>query len=146
MNTQHESLSAVGLTKRFRRQATEVTALAHVDFSVNAGEFVAVMGASGSGKSTLLHLLAGLTTPDEGSVTVDGQDIYRLSDAALTCFRRRRVGLVCQAFNLIPALTAQQNILLPLLADGHSSNLLVNSQPCWNSWAWSIDATTVPEL
>lgn len=113
-------LQATGLTKRFRHAPTSVTALSQVDFSVRPGEFVAVMGASGSGKSTLLHLLAGLTAPDEGRVAVEGQEITRLTDAALTRFRRRRVGLVFQAFNLIPALTAEQNILLPALADGRS--------------------------
>jgi putative ABC transport system ATP-binding protein len=121
MNTDSVAIAAVGLTKRFGRAPAQVTALSRVDFSVKAGEFVAVMGASGSGKSTLLHLLAGLTTPDEGQVLVEGQDITRLPDAELTRFRRRRIGLVFQSFNLIPALNAEQNILLPLLADGHSA-------------------------
>jgi len=111
-------VEARGLSKRYRQGATQVTALSRVDFSVAAGEFVAVMGASGSGKSTLLHLLAGLTSPDEGRVVVDGQDITTLSDTKLTRFRRHRIGLVFQSFNLIPALTAEQNILLPILAEG----------------------------
>jgi putative ABC transport system ATP-binding protein len=76
------------------------------------------MGASGSGKSTLLHVMAGLTRPDRGHVEVDGQDLSSMRDRALTLFRRRRIGLVFQAFNLIPTLTARDNILLPLLADG----------------------------
>ena len=76
------------------------------------------MGASGSGKSTLLYAMAGLTRPDEGRVVVQGQDLSALSDRRLTLFRRRRIGLVFQAFNLIPALTAEENIILPIVSDG----------------------------
>ena len=79
------------------------------------------MGASGSGKSTLLHVLAGLTWPDEGRIVIDDTDLSQLSDAKLTSFRRRRLGLVFQAFNLIPTLTARENILLPLLVDGKAA-------------------------
>jgi putative ABC transport system ATP-binding protein len=93
------------------------------DFSlqVEQGQFVAVMGASGSGKSTLLHVMAGLTRPDAGQVVVDDSDLSKMSDYQLTLFRRRRIGLVFQAFNLIPTLTAEENIVLPMLADGRSS-------------------------
>jgi len=106
------------VTKRFRQGNTVVEALKDVRLTIEPGEFVAVMGASGSGKSTLLHVMAGLTRPDAGRVLVDGQDLAAMPDGALTVFRRRHIGLVFQAFNLIPTLTARDNILLPLLADG----------------------------
>ena len=95
-------------------------ALDGVDLEVNPGEFIAVMGASGSGKSTLLHLIAGLTRPTAGRVTIEGLDPAAMSDNALTQFRRRRIGLVFQRFNLIPHLTAEENITVPLLAEGKS--------------------------
>ena len=98
------------LTKRFRQGTTSIEALRDISFSVQSGEFVAVMGASGSGKSTLLHVMAGLTRPDAGRVTVDGQELSAKSDSQLTLFRRRHIGLVFQAFNLIPTLTAQDNV------------------------------------
>lgn len=109
------------VTKRFKQGDSTVTALRDVSLDVAPGEFVAIMGASGSGKSTLLHVLGGLTTPDEGSVVIDGCDLARYRDAQLTHFRRRRIGLVFQAFNLVPALTAAQNIELPLLTDGRGA-------------------------
>lgn len=117
------------VTKRFRQGTTLVEALRSVSFSVAYGEFVAVMGASGSGKSTLLHVTAGLTNPDAGKVFVDGADLSDLTDGQLTRFRRRKIGLVFQAFNLIPSLTAEENITLPLLADGQSSKLDERLQP-----------------
>jgi putative ABC transport system ATP-binding protein len=101
------------LTKKFRQGAAEIRALDDLSLSVQQGEFVAVMGASGSGKSTLLHVLAGLTTADGGRVLIDGQDLAGMSDAQLTHFRRQRIGLVFQAFNLIPTLSAEDNIRLP---------------------------------
>jgi putative ABC transport system ATP-binding protein len=109
------------LTKRFRQGEVLVEALKDISLTIQRGEFVAVMGASGSGKSTLLHVMAGLTRPDEGQVLVDGQDISAMSDYDLTLFRRRRIGLVFQAFNLIPTLTARDNVLLPVLADGRGT-------------------------
>lgn len=108
--------------KRFRQGDREVRALDGVSLEVTAGTFLAVMGASGSGKSTLLHLMAGLTTADEGQVVVNGQDIGTLDDKKLTLFRRRQIGLVFQSFNLIPTLSAEENILLPLMLDGHGGN------------------------
>jgi putative ABC transport system ATP-binding protein len=111
-------LSVTGLTKRFRQGNSTVEALQDVSLSIGRGQFVAVMGASGSGKSTLLHVMAGLTRPDRGLVVVDGQSLSDMSDYELTRFRRRRIGLVFQAFNLIPTLSARDNVLLPLLADG----------------------------
>jgi putative ABC transport system ATP-binding protein len=118
-----ESASPViveNVTKRFRQGDTIVEALQDVRLTIQPGEFVAVMGASGSGKSTLLHVMAGLTRPDAGRVLVAGRDLAAMSDRARTVFRRCHIGLVFQAFNLIPTLTARDNILLPLLADGRS--------------------------
>ncbi len=120
MSTTAESLLPLEvehLTKRFRQGDVVIEALNDVSLSVERGEFVAVMGASGSGKSTLLHVIAGLTRPDEGRVLVDGTDLSTFPDRRLTLFRRRRIGLVFQAFNLIPAFTAEENILLPVLSD-----------------------------
>jgi len=104
--------------KRFRQGDREVTALADITLEVAEGAFLAVMGASGSGKSTLLHLMAGLATPDSGSVIIRGKDLSAMNDRQLTLFRRRNIGLVFQSFNLIPTLTAEENIALPLLLDG----------------------------
>lgn len=106
------------LTKRFPSGGGVVEAVRGVQFKLARGEFVAVMGASGSGKSTLLHLLAGLTKPDEGTVEVMGTNIHALNDRGLTDFRRKHVGLVFQAFNLIPSLTGEENIELPMLLGG----------------------------
>jgi putative ABC transport system ATP-binding protein len=107
--------------KRFRQGDRDVTALAGVSLDVAEGTFLAIMGASGSGKSTLLHLMAGLATPDSGRVVIRGQDLGGMNDRELTLFRRRNIGLVFQAFNLIPTLTAEENIALPLLLDGKHS-------------------------
>lgn len=106
-------LRAVDLVKNFQLEGTSVSALRGVDLSVDRGELVAVMGPSGSGKSTLLHALAGLTDVDDGQVLVEGQDLALLSDTRLTRFRGRRIGLVFQQFNLIPSLSAEDNIRLP---------------------------------
>lgn len=114
------------LTKRFRQGQVVIEALRQVSFRVAEGQFTAVMGPSGSGKSTLLHLLAGLSRPDEGRILVEGQDLAALSDYQRTVFRRRRIGLVFQAFNLVPTLTAEENILLPALADGRSRRELAD--------------------
>src|SRR3954447_24466448 len=104
--------------KEFRQGDRAVQALAGVSLSVEQGTFLAIMGASGSGKSTLLHLMAGLTRPDEGRVTINGTDLAGLNDRKLTLFRRRNIGLVFQAFNLIPTLTAEENVRLPLMLEG----------------------------
>ena len=106
------------VTKMFRQGDREVSALAGISLNVERGQFLAVMGASGSGKSTLLHLMAGLTTADTGRVMIDGTDLGQLNDYKLTLFRRRQIGLVFQSFNLIPTLTAEENIALPLMLDG----------------------------
>jgi putative ABC transport system ATP-binding protein len=113
-------LSADNVVKHYHQGNRRVTALSGVSIDVAAGQFVAIMGASGSGKSTLLHLLAGLTRADSGAVRVNGTDLGELSDKKLTLFRRRYIGLVFQSFNLIPTLTARQNVALPLLLDGQS--------------------------
>lgn len=115
-------VSVVGLGKRFGRGDSSVEALKNVTLSVAQGDMVAVIGASGSGKSTLLHLIAGLTPPTTGRVEVSGQNLANLSDRQLTVFRRQHIGLVFQAFNLIPTLTAEDNLRVPLLLGGDGAN------------------------
>lgn len=106
------------VTKQFRQGDRAVDALAGISLEVRRGQFLAVMGASGSGKSTLLHLMAGLAKASGGKVLVNGQDLAALNDRQLTLFRRRHIGLVFQAFNLIPTLTAEENVALPLMLNG----------------------------
>jgi putative ABC transport system ATP-binding protein len=106
------------VVKRFRQGEQVVQALAGVSLEVNQGQFLAIMGASGSGKSTLLHLMAGLAKPDSGAVRVNGVDLSKMNDNDLTVFRRRQIGLVFQSFNLIPTLTAEENVALPLMLEG----------------------------
>jgi putative ABC transport system ATP-binding protein len=107
-----------GVRKVYRNASHEVQALRGVDLTVPAGTFIAIMGASGSGKSTLMHLIGGLTPTTSGRVLVEGNDIARMSDARRTIFRRRRIGVIFQEFNLLPTLTARENVGLPLLIDG----------------------------
>lgn len=114
-------LTATDLCKQFRMGQSVVKALDSVSLTVSQGEFVAIMGASGSGKSTLLHLLGGLDFPSSGSVIVEGEDITKLSDRKRTLFRRHRLGIIFQSFNLLPALTAIENVAVPMLVDGASS-------------------------
>jgi putative ABC transport system ATP-binding protein len=106
--------------KQFRQGDRSVAALDGVSLDVPQGQFLAVMGASGSGKSTLLHLMAGLATPDEGRVVVNGTELKGMGDKALTLFRRRHIGLVFQSFNLIPTLSAEENVALPLMLEGNN--------------------------
>ena len=113
-----EILQAKDLTKIYGSGETAVHALRGVDLSVEKGEFVAVVGTSGSGKSTLLHMLGGLDRPTSGSVIVDGKDIFSLKDEALTIFRRRKIGFVFQAYNLVPVLNVYENTVLPVELDG----------------------------
>ena len=117
-----EILQAKKLKKIYGSGNNAVRALDGVDLSVEKGEFVAIVGTSGSGKSTLLHMLGGLDRPTDGTVTVDGQDIFSLKDEALTIFRRRKIGFVFQAYNLVPVLNVYENIILPIELDGGKVN------------------------
>lgn len=111
-------LKAVNLKKIYGKGENAVHALDSVNLSVERGEFVAIVGTSGSGKSTLLHMLGGLDRPTDGTVVVDGKDIFTLKEEALTIFRRRKIGFVFQAFNLVPTLNVYENIVLPIELDG----------------------------
>ena len=113
-----EILRASHLCKTYGKGENEVRALDDVSFSIEKGEFVAIVGTSGSGKSTLMHILGGVDRPDSGSVYMDGQDIYKQNDEQLAIFRRRQVGLIYQFYNLIPVLDAVENMILPALLDG----------------------------
>lgn len=115
-------LKVEGLSKVYGKGENEVKALENISFSVKKGEFVAIIGPSGSGKSTLLHLLGGVDKPSSGKVYVDGTDMYSLGETQLAVFRRRQIGLIYQFYNLIPVLTVEENITLPLLLDGHKVN------------------------
>lgn len=111
-------LDVKNLSKIYGKGDTMVKALDNVSFSVEQGEFVAIIGPSGSGKSTLLHILGGVDTPTSGSVVINDTDISTLDETALAIFRRRQIGLVYQFYNLIPILTVEENLTLPLLLDG----------------------------
>ncbi len=113
-----EILKVENLTKKYGKKDTEVVALDNVSFSVNKGEFIAIVGASGSGKSTLLHLIGGVDKPTSGKVYINGTDIYSLNNDNLAIFRRRQVGLIYQFYNLIPILNVKENITLPCDLDG----------------------------
>src|ERR1039458_1832327 len=106
------------VTKSFRQGDRKVVALDGISLEVPLGKFMAIMGASGSGKSTLLHLMAGLAVADGGRVLINGTDLGGMNDYDLTLFRRRNIGLVFQSFNLIPTLSAEENVMLPLMLDG----------------------------
>jgi len=113
-----EILRVENLTKKYGTNDSEVYAINDVSFSVEKGEFVAIVGSSGSGKSTLLHLIGGVDRPTSGKVYIEGKDIYSLSDDALSIFRRRQVGIIYQFYNLIPILNVEENITLPCELDG----------------------------
>lgn len=113
-----EILRVENLNKIYGKGENEVKAVDNVSFSIEKGEFVAIVGASGSGKSTLLHLLGGVDRPTSGKVFIDGEDIYSLNDEKLAIFRRRQVGLIYQFYNLIPILNVEENITLPCNLDG----------------------------
>lgn len=115
-------LKVEGLTKIYGEGSTAVTALDNVSFQVSKGEFVAIIGASGSGKSTLMNLIGGIDRPTSGSVIIDGNEIYKLSESECAIFRRRNVGMIYQFYNLIPTLTAQENIMLPRLLDNRQAD------------------------
>lgn len=112
-------LNTRALKKYYGSDETIVKALDGVDLEIENGEFVAIVGTSGSGKSTLLHMLGGLDRPTDGSVTVDGKDIFSLKDDELTIFRRRKIGFVFQNYNLVPVLNVYENIVLPIQLDGN---------------------------
>lgn len=112
-----EILRVENLTKIYGKDSTRVVALDHVSFSVEKGEFVAIVGASGSGKSTLMHLIGGVDRPTEGKEWIGGKDIYDYDDDKLAIFRRRQIGLIYQFYNLIPILNVEENMILPLSLD-----------------------------
>lgn len=115
-------LEVKNLSKIYGKDETKVVALDDVSFSVKQGEFVAIIGPSGSGKSTLLHILGGVDVPTKGSVIINGTDISTLDETNLAIFRRRQIGLIYQFYNLIPILTVEENLTLPLLLDGRKPN------------------------
>lgn len=115
-----EILKVENLCKQYGKGENKVTALDNFSFTVNKGEFVAIVGASGSGKSTLLHLIGGVDRPTSGKVFIDGKDIYKFNDDELAIFRRRQVGLIYQFYNLIPILNVEENITLPLKLDNRN--------------------------
>ena len=110
------------LTKRYGEGESEVKALDHVSFSVEKGEFVAIVGASGSGKSTLMNMIGGVDVPTTGSVKIEGKEIAKMNESELAIFRRRNIGMIYQFYNLIPTLTAEENIMLPWLLDNRKEN------------------------
>ena len=113
-----EILRVENLTKTYGSGENMVKAVDNISFSVEKGEYLAIIGASGSGKSTLLHLIGGVDRPTSGKVYIDGEDIYEMSDESLAIFRRRQIGLIYQFYNLLPVLTAEENITLPSDLDG----------------------------
>ena len=115
-----EIVRVENLSKQYGSGETAVEALNNISFSVKKGEFVAIVGPSGSGKSTLLHMLGGVDKPTSGKVIIDNTDIYSLNETQLAIFRRRQIGLIYQFYNLIPVLSVEENITLPLLLDGHN--------------------------
>ena len=117
-----EILRVENLTKVYGKGENEVRALDGVSFTVNKGEFIAIIGPSGSGKSTLLHILGGVDRPTSGKVFMDGKDVYAQNEEQLAIFRRRQVGLIYQFYNLIPVLNVTENITLPVLMDGQKVN------------------------
>lgn len=111
-------IQTVGVEKTFTQGGAQIQALKGVDLTINRGEFLAIVGTSGSGKSTLLHILGGLDQPTKGQVIVHNTNIEKLSDEALTIFRRRNIGFVFQKYNLVPMLSVWENIVVPILLDG----------------------------
>lgn len=117
-----EILRVESLCKNYGKGETLVKALDNVSFTVEKGEFIAIVGSSGSGKSTLLHILGGVDRPTSGKVYVDGEDVYKLNETNLAIFRRRQVGLIYQFYNLIPILNVKENMTLPIMLDGKKPN------------------------
>lgn len=117
-----EVLEVKDLTKEYGQGDSKVVALDHVSFSVERGEFVAIVGASGSGKSTLMNMIGGIDNPTSGDVVIEGKNISNLSEDELAIFRRRNLGMIYQFYNLVPTLTARENIILPWRLDGRKEN------------------------
>lgn len=115
-------LEVMNLTKKYGQGESEVVALDHVSFSVEKGEFVAIIGASGSGKSTLMNMIGGIDHPTSGSILIEGKEISTMNEDELAIFRRRNLGMIYQFYNLIPTLTAEENIVLPWKLDGRKEN------------------------
>lgn len=115
-------LEVKNLTKIYGNDENKVVALDHVSFTIEKGEFIAIVGSSGSGKSTLLHLIGGVDKPTSGEVIVNGQNVYKKNEKELAIFRRREVGLIYQFYNLIPILTVEENMTLPVLLDNKKVN------------------------
>lgn len=118
MSQTHHIITLTSVGKTYLQGKTEIPALKNITLHINGGEFIAIMGASGSGKSTLLHVIAGLTNPSSGTISLFGKDIHALNDNQLTLFRREHVGFIFQTFNLLPTMTALENVALPLLING----------------------------
>lgn len=118
-----EILKVENLSKVYGSGENEVRAIDNISFTVEKGEFIAIIGPSGSGKSTLLHILGGVDRPTSGNVCMDGQDVYKQNEESLAIFRRRQVGLIYQFYNLIPVLNVVENITLPMLMDGRKINV-----------------------
>ena len=136
-------LETRALKKYYGEGETQVRALDGVDLTVAEGEFVAIVGTSGSGKSTLLHMLGGLDEPTSGKVLVEGKDIFQLKKDALTIFRRRKIGVVFQSYNLVPVLNVYENIVLPIELDGNRvDRAFVGSSLRWG-WKTSCKACPV---
>ena len=124
------NICATNLCKIYGSGESRITALNNASLQISGGDFISIMGPSGSGKSTLLHLLSGLDKPSSGRLTYDGEDIYQLSDKELSIFRRRRIGFIFQQFNLLPPLTALENICMPLLLDKRQPDAAYLQQLC----------------
>jgi putative ABC transport system ATP-binding protein len=130
------AIEVIGLSKRVADASGELTILHEVDFTVQAAETLALVGASGSGKSTLLGLLAGLDTPSSGKVLLDGSDIFALDEDGRAAFRKARLGFVFQSFQLLAHLNALENVMLPLELRGES-DARAKARRCWAGWAWA---------
>lgn len=117
-----EILKIKDINKTYGKGEAKVEAIKNMNFSVKKGEFIAIIGASGSGKSTLLNIIGGIDTPTSGQVYIDGEDIYTLNDERLSTFRRRKIGFVFQSYNLIPVLTVEENVKMPILLDNKKAD------------------------
>ena len=114
-----ELIKTVKLNKTYGKGESAVVAVNDIDLTINKGEFTAIVGTSGSGKSTLMHLLGGVDDPTSGKVLIEGEDIFALKDEKRSIFRRRKIGFIFQEYNLIPILTVEENIVMPILLDGN---------------------------